>query len=916
MWCNSMRVRICIAIAFICVWCIASGQGNAPIDMGFHFVVAFAPVTPYPEEKPLDPSMEIAITSFRKATVRIRSFESDDPSIDTTVVVSPAVVSHARDAQSGTLRLSIPITFLPNASQSRLPLAIEVTSDELVSVATRQSWRGNGEESTCLPTDVWGKKYTVMSWSVDRCYSLTVLKYHPGFILIIAKEDGTVVSITPTDTTQSGVHLESISPGQTKTVTLNAHEVFLVTNAIDSNRFRMPSADLSCSAISSTKPVSVMSGHTKGSIVGMPDLLPSSGTTANFVRNNLHETLYPNDFADTLFVVAPAIYTAKRTPHPAVPQYQLPTDSGDVVRVTALNDGTVVYETDTITGQKRTLATLGAGQSYVDSVVYRATVYSSSKPVLLAQYQKSYYDVSTNHTPGMPSMSMVPSVNRWITRTGFQASDGMDNFLVIVLRESEFGEILFDEKSLAKNGFTYKKIGQTEYAYVRVAITSGNHTLTTSRDDVRFAAWYVASLDGVTLGRAYSRCLSVNCYAPGKDSIVVSADGVPNSNDTLCGRVSQNVKVIGTTGLQRIYADDLYNYTLDVDDFAVGAMDAHYELNVIDKYIPANALVKIQTRSGEYLTQDFTYEIANVTDDGTSSVPPLSPRSIVCFDVSLSNNDQRDYECAGFTVDNADIEVSTTTAMPVVIPAGESKKINVCVSATKVGVIYTTLYANLNCYLLNIGSFSFTVRNAYMETPDVSFGKVEPDAGASTRVATIVNPDNTPLIIDSLDLTFVENDPNFTVVTSTLPTFPMQIPPQQSVSFDVSYAPNGDTGVHATKVEVYSNAISTDKTISISATSSWASSVDEETESTPLLIYPNPAASTSRTTIIAKPFSLIRIINVQGSTVATIHSDANAKVVVQPSLLGLSRGVYFVREENVAEQYVIKQRSAVLIISE
>ncbi len=308
------------------------------ITEGRRYMVAFPQVWAAPTEKPLSQPMLLLLTARDTTAVRVSTpaTYTDAARLDKEYKILPGVVT----------KVPISIAYMNVESQTRKGYGISVTGNRPFSVGTQQAWNGNGETAQHLPVESWGTSYYSMNFYLDRYgTSATGYKYRPSQILIIASEDSTIVTYTPTVDTEGGIEGPSVAKGASQSVTLMRGETFLIKSKVEENKLRDFSSDLSGTYITSTKPIGVVSGHTKGAIMRMPDFLPPTGmfaAEAHFVRNNVHDVMYPTTLAGTSFVTVPVMYTPTRVVGQGSVEYGIDDDRGDVIRVVGLEDGTTV----------------------------------------------------------------------------------------------------------------------------------------------------------------------------------------------------------------------------------------------------------------------------------------------------------------------------------------------------------------------------------------------------------------------------------------------------------------------------------------------------------------------------------------------------------------------------------------------
>ncbi|HLP29383.1 MAG TPA: IgGFc-binding protein, partial [Candidatus Didemnitutus sp.] len=641
-------------ILAICLTCLtflpATGQtsrGRMVITEGRRYMVAFPQVWTAPTEKPLPQPMQLLISSRVKTSVRIQSPAgvNDAAKMDKEYTVEPNKV----------LRVPISTAYMNVKSQARKGYGISITSKHPITVSTLQAWQGNGETAQHLPVESWGTSYYSMNFYQDR-YGFPAMgyQYRPSQILVIADQDSTVVTYSPTVPTEGGIDAPSVAKGASQSITLMRGETFLIKSLIDTSMSRDSSSDLSGTSITSTKPIAVVSGHTKVSTPRMPDILVPNrpdATEASMVRNNVHEVMHPTTMAGRTFVTLPVMYTPLRVVGQNSTNYGIGDDRGDVIRFIALEDNTRIQCMSQDGSGFDNVFTLQKGETQFLPAHEQASLWNTTAPVLVGQYGKSYAKVAITQIKagdgsadevlgrptvevGMPMLQMVPPTDRWITYATFCAPEGMDDFLNIVFKTSEISAIMFDGRSLATVfGAAVRPLKGTEYAFIRTPIASGNHTITSLSDTVRWMAWNYSSLDGLQQGRAYGTAVGIDLTmaCPG-DSLLDRAENSGclethvttwNSSDE-CGSICM------------IYALDLFNTSLiESEDFQPGDSIVDYHVHVGDSTKPASAVVRTLSSSGSFIDRTFEYvpdsiyASASVHDFGSQSALASSTDTLV-----------------------------------------------------------------------------------------------------------------------------------------------------------------------------------------------------------------------------------------------------------------------------------------------
>ncbi len=161
---------------------------------------------------------------------------------------------------------------------------IHLLAEDPISVCVYYSYEWTGEAFRVIPVDWLGKKYVTLNMYLDQ-----IDEMKPPQILVVATEDNTSVTYYPTKPT------EKVRPGQSKTINLMKGQTYLILGEMNSAYVQDWDSDITGTYITSTKPIAVFSGHTKGAFpryyVGY-----KSGYTdpyALFARNMLIEQMWP-----------------------------------------------------------------------------------------------------------------------------------------------------------------------------------------------------------------------------------------------------------------------------------------------------------------------------------------------------------------------------------------------------------------------------------------------------------------------------------------------------------------------------------------------------------------------------------------------------------------------------------------------
>ncbi len=801
-------------------------RGTMVLTEGRRYVVAFPQVWASPTEKPMPQPMQLFISSKTKTTVRVQTPAgiNDAARIDREYTVEANKV------------LKIPVTtaYMNQESETRKGYGILVTSKKPISVTTYQAWMGNGEMARHLPVEGWGKNYYSMNFYQDRYGNSSGYKYRPSQILIIADKDNTVVSYTPTVDTEGGVEAPSVRKGATQTINLERGETFLIKAKIIEDQNKEWTTDLTGTLIRASKPVGVVSGHTKVAIMRYPDVLPPTGmfaAEAHFVRSNVHDAMLPLEMAGTKFVTTPCKYTPARVTGQGSVEFGIDDDRGDVVRVVALEDGTVVRSMRQDGSEMMNVWSLKRGETRLVTDLQVPTYWESNKPVLMGQYGKSYAKIlppalrgsgakegeeAQGHPTvesGMPMLQYVPSVDRWVDYAVFHAPEGMDNFFNIVFKKSEIGKIKVDGRSLTSAfGGAMRLIAGTEYAYIATPIGSGDHFVESDDASVRWVAWNYGSLDGLQQGRAYGTPVSIDMTIPCDDSLAVS-------EVIVCGDVTGEGKILPENtqcgSIFAVYPEDMANYELIVDEeFNSGDRNVTFRLKVLDKSKDASATVRVVSRSGKFVEKTYTYTADKITwtpsklDFGTLA---FNTPSTLTFTIKNESNDRpvlvrRVKLMAGSTVFNVN------PAGPFTIDPSGTREISVTATIQSAPLVVDTVIVELACYDQKTVELRVRGEEPKIYVSDVDWGTIPASSPGVERVVEIRNASRVGLFLSGFNESLLDGTGNFFNPTTMdgkplAGAFPMTIEGNGKYEFKVTYSPKGQVGVdHRVDVPFYSNA--------------------------------------------------------------------------------------------------------------
>jgi len=684
----------------------AETRGELAVTEGLRYMVAFPQVWAHPTERPQNSPLKIQIASRYDTRVTVYS--------PATVSTAPKFLRQIQIRKGQVSQFDVHVDYMNTESETRAGLGIEVVGDLPITVTTVQTWNGNGETAGHLPVAAWGTSYYTMNFYQDRFGLAPTIYVRPAQILVIAAFDSTVITYYPTYQTEGGADAPSTAAGDSTTLVLQNGETFLIKGLINMGLTRDFTSDLSGTKIESNKPIGVVSGHTKVAVMRYPDALPPTGqfiAGAHFVRNNVHDAMYPNYLAGREFVTIPCSYTPTRVTGKVSAEFGIDDDRGDVIRVIALEANTTVRalrKDGSELAQKFILRT--AGETRIEAAVTDATYWISDKPILMGQYGKSFAkiappvgvskgDDSQGHPTvesGMPMLQVVPPVDRWTNQTQFYSNHGRDCFLNIVFKMSDIDQILIDGKRI-ETAFNrgIQSIQGTPYGYITSGIGTGEHLIESSDLGIRFAAWNYGSLDGLNQGSAYGTALGIDWAVPCGDTLVLT-DSVTCGNVVL-SCTSQSTEP-GCGGMVAAVPDKVANYKFVVDEsFHELDKSISASLMVIDSSKPATATIRMISKSGTYVERTYLFTpdtIAAVTQFHDFGARPDGDS--LCITVQVVNPSNHDVVVRGVRMRSLP-NVFAARIDATSIPANGSADVRICGVVRDRNVYRDTLVVMLEC---------------------------------------------------------------------------------------------------------------------------------------------------------------------------------------------------------------------------
>ncbi|WAS93215.1 IgGFc-binding protein [Nannocystis punicea] len=287
------------------------------------------------------------------------------------------------------------------------------------------------DASLLLPVNTWTGNYVVAAWP-------TWLSY-PGFYAVVANQDNTKVTLTPSTTGKIVQAGGGVAADGTGVVTLNADDVLQVMSGAG--------GDLTGTIVTADKPVQVFGGQECTNV-------PLNVTACD----HLEESMFPIETLAKEYVVVPPVQ---------VPNDQL--DKAQIVRVIASEANTTL----TFSPDQPVNKVLAQAGDFVELTTTTAKfVVTSDKKILVSQYmvgQDGGYGTSD------PAMLLAVNPLQWRKNYLFHAQPSWTANYVDVLAPKN-ANVTVDGVAVGN----WQAVGATNYQVAHIKLNNngdGNHTV-------------------------------------------------------------------------------------------------------------------------------------------------------------------------------------------------------------------------------------------------------------------------------------------------------------------------------------------------------------------------------------------------------------------------------------------------------
>ncbi|MBM2815505.1 MAG: Ig-like protein [Ignavibacteria bacterium] len=710
-----MKYLIKIIFLFCFINAALSQQPNQKLSSyeGNHFFVAFM-------------QNEVQVSS-RYQGLKIYLTSSYDANIILTYPdMTNTNYSIKRDS---VLVISIKNTYEVRISEFIERKAIEIESDVPVTVYAYNSQFQTSDSYSILPVPFWDREYVVMSMPNDQYYNgVNTQPDDSAFnamprcseFLVMAAYDSTVIEFQPKVQTKAGKK------------TYIVYNIYLRKGdcyQVQSGNFPRGEGDLSGTIVRSNKPIGVLSGHVRSSILNY-------NTPKNDSKDHLAEMLFPTEAWGRYYISAPFEVCPR----------------GDFFKMTSIYPNTIVVQ-ETPFGTKSFDLSI-PGSVAIDSNIATPAVWRSNQPVQLAQFMQHPY--GTIYDPSYdPCMVMLPPVDLFASKIVFVTPRDEDfpnqydrHFIYIIAHQQALPSLTLDGMSVATqlSSIGSQPILGTSYYWANIDVKPGKHELLCKEGLFSGVIFGKGSVDsyGMTLGSMLS-----NPYKP---------DSIPPkfTLDTNCGKLHGRIyekvdKDNSGISFAFVIKNETYNYTYNILKISDTSSFIEFYAQPIDISKDGKFTIEYRDKNGNGERYSYFFNRISIS----------APKIVTLQDVNYIDSTK-----GFFFITNKGLEpviidsltlqgdyrlsINLKKKFPIIINGKDSLKIDVSFNADgKLINLNANIIAYISCGLsININIVS-NVYKANLSASGHDFGKV---LVGNTRCDSIVfyNTGTIQIFIDSL----------------------------------------------------------------------------------------------------------------------------------------------------------------------
>ena len=390
------------------------------------------------------------------------------------------------------------------ASETAEQLAVHITADTAIAVYGLNSRFQTTDTYMGLPIDVLGTEYRAVGYTKLSGELMSAVS-------VVATEDGTEATITPTANTSTGKRA-----GQPFTVRLKRGDVYTIYARFES----IGTCDLTGTHVSANKKIAVFSGH---QCAYVPPKVEAC--------NHLVEQLPPISAWGKHYYLGNLRERSRYT-----------------YRVIAAETSTRVFE------DARLVAVLRAGEYFENLNVNRHVQVTADKPILVAQFAQGFRN---GDSVGDPMMILVSPTQQFLKQYRFATpiNGQWHHYINVVAPTGSISSIRLNGRRIDSTQFSV--LGESRYSIAQVPVPFGTHLI---KGDTAFGLYSYGFGYGADAYDAYGNMTGQSFFELDKlvDTLPPLADGrsvrddyfVMFRDDRTSDRGMKSVRVLTSTALE------------------------------------------------------------------------------------------------------------------------------------------------------------------------------------------------------------------------------------------------------------------------------------------------------------------------------------------------------------------------------
>ena len=655
---------------------------------------------------------------------------------------------------------------------------INIKSDNPVTVHVVVKYNSTGEGFLVLPVNVLGSEYIVSSYG-DASVYYPVYNSFPSLSGIVAAFDGTEVFFT-LGGNNSTVTSSGQKPGETIKKILNKGDVWMLSS-------KGRDADLSGSKITSSKPVSVISGNHATNI-----------PIINKYNGYMAEMEVPTYTWGKTFHL-PHIYGRKFSP---------------VVRIFAKEPGTDI----SINGFfYRTINQSGGilGEGYIELRLSEISgskfgTISGNKPIAITLYNSGVEEDGLPEPPGEPfQISITPSENYqnefYFSMPAQNISQSYNsNYLNIIYQKDGLGNIPVDLMigKFSNGTYNYKTVA-SQNILEKVDFAGTNYGLAILKTDatgnysIKSDSKFTAYMYGFNQGSSYGfpaglklQTLGSEDKEPPKITWEIDCNGIVSG---VAQDMPDDSKIRSNLAGSVYLSDESQNFTRgEFEPITPGTSSRmQWSLKVIDLQSDAKSSILFWDLAGNFSKAEIFYtatktELTRRYENYGSFKINDNPEY---RDFKITNNSDSSYILNTITLKDgkAGFVLTEMPVLPIILNKGESINFKVIFNPANTGIFMDSIGYGDECRFFYAGLVEATVGSPVIEVSDVYFGDITLD-GKATEYSIITNTGVSALVLSDYKLP-VSSDFKIVFDKEFSPENPLTLLPDEQLTMAVIFTP-------------------------------------------------------------------------------------------------------------------------------